>query len=328
MSSFLSLNAKQPPYLQVHPAVQAEHGSWNVSKDQLQHSHTQQQLQGQRVKDRGMPEAQESEVEQPQLKPPFSGGDRSRDYQKQHNQLEQQNRKRQIAYNQAIHQAVAHGLSGYLKAEGETRFLCMIPDQDCAELFQERDRWKWQVERKHTGWYQRFRDSVRYRFAGSQMPMSVRLRRRTAAAESTMVMASNDTNNYGPRPPVGDYSEDGSTPLAYDTGSFGFSPVKAMTDATSIILPSRTPARNTASDHETPVARQSTDGCVSHHPSSRAQYSIICAGHVIPIVEPMSPVQSSDDGPRVIRPESNTHVSDSSLGKLTILDHPKTRTMC
>jgi len=82
MSRFLSPNANQPPHLQVQPAVKAEHGSWNVSGDQLQHYQIQQRLPEQHVKECRTPEAQESEVEQPELKPLFSGGDRSQDYQK------------------------------------------------------------------------------------------------------------------------------------------------------------------------------------------------------------------------------------------------------
>jgi len=64
-----------------------------------------------------------------------------------------------------------------------------------------------------------------------------------------------------------------------------------------------------------------------HHPSSKAQYPILCIGSVTPVIEPMSSVQSSDNSPRVIRHENNTSVSDSSLGKPTIFNHPKPRTM-
>jgi len=61
--------------------------------------------------------------------------------------------------------------------------------------------------------------------------MSVRPRRRNALAQSTMVMASNDTDDYGTEPPAGDYVEDRTTSLAHDTGSIGASSEHNSTDA-------------------------------------------------------------------------------------------------
>lgn len=303
----LAQHAAQQQQLRTQARLQA------LQRTQKQHDSQWVQTSRSQSLTNQAPQSQPNPALQTRLESAISISHQLQDYQMQLMLLEQQNRKRLIAHNQAIDQ----GLLNYVKEEDETTFRCMVSDQDCIELFKGRDYWKWHVDKEHKDWYQEFRDSVGHSDTECQLSMVVRNTSRPAAAGPTTTQAlSNEKSHRLLSPPVVDFFSDRSTLVAESQEPIEAYSAEPVINVMNVTLPIRLAASKTAHEHDTPIAIKSSFGCVSQHPS-RAQCSTRRSGYESPDVEQISPMQSWENRSATMRPDNHAYVSDSSLGKPT-----------